>query len=560
MRCTVALATLIAIAGMAGRVPAQPVVPAAAPGQIERQFQPPPQPRSVPQVLQIPGTDQSAPAGAEAMRFTTRRIVLDGATALPAALSAAAVAPYEGREISVADLYELARRLAATYRNEGFVLAQVLVPEQRIEPQDALVRLQVIEGFIHAVRFSGDLADDTARLEAIAQAIRSTHPITAAALERYLLLLNDIPGLSAATTLAPSSAQAGAADLEIRLSRRAVAGEIVIDNRGSRAVGPWRATLDLEARGLTGTSRTAAKLATSGNGQLEFGQLQHEQVINAEGTRLALSIGGARSQPGTPSPPATLQLETASRTLGLSIQHPLVRSRAQNLYLRLGLHAYDGRTLANAMRTGEDRIRSVRLGLTWDRADTWQGLNIVDLEFAKGLSHFGASDFANPEKSRAAGRPDFAKASAYAARLQSLGPRWSLLVAASAQYAWNDLLAPELFSIGGDTFGRGYEPSELLGDSGAALKLELRYTDRIDEPWLSASYTLYAFYDAGIVRRRTPVNEAAHASLASAGLGVRFGSERRVSGFVEIAQPLTRTVALRGDRDARSYAGLAARF
>jgi hemolysin activation/secretion protein len=50
------------------------------------------------------------------------------------------------------------------------------------------------------------------------------------------------------------------------------------------------------------------------------------------------------------------------------------------------------------------------------------------------------------------------------------------------------------------------------------------------------------------------------ASLASTGLGLRFSTEQQVSGFIELAQPLTRAVATRGDRDARTHAGVAAKF
>lgn len=558
-----ALASLMALAGTPLRAqPAQPApaVPSTvAPGSIERQFQTPPQPRSraepAPQ-LQPPAR---TPGPTDGLRFVAQRIEVDGAQALPPDTLRALVAPWEGRDIGLADLHTLAARITATYRNEGYVLAQVIVPEQRIEPRDAVVRLQAIEGFVDEVRFAGDVGSDLPRLEAVAQAIRATRPITATALERYLLLLNDIPGLRAATTLTPSPTQAGAADLEIRLARRAGAGEVVIDNRGSRAVGPWRATVDLEAFGLTGASRTAAKLVSTGDRQLQFASVQHEQLLGQEGTRLVLGIGATRARPELPASLGALSFETGSRSASLSVQHPLIRSRAQNLYVRLGFTGYDGHTQANEVRTSEERIRAFRLGLTWDRADLLQGLNVVDIELSRGVSGFGASAVDNPNRSRSQGRPDFLKATLYAARLQSLASRWSLLVAATGQYAWTDLLAPELFGVGGENFGRGYEPSELLGDHGAALKLELRYSAAAEGLRLG-SYTLYAFYDAGFVRRRTPLNEAVSASLASAGLGIRFGAAHGLSGFVEVAQPLTRPVAARGDRDTRSQAGVAAKF
>jgi hemolysin activation/secretion protein len=555
-----ACALLFALFPLPAWAQGSPATPSTVlPGTVEGQFQTPPQPRAQPQPIQLPRVQQRVPANADALRFGVQRIVLEGAQALPMEQLRARIAPLEGRELSLADLISLANALTATYRNEGFILAQVLVPEQRIESTDAVVRLQVIEGFVDAVRFSGELGQDSARLDAVAAAISAARPLTAQVLERYLLLLNDIPGLRAATTLTPSPTQLGAADLEIRVSRRSLAGEVAIDNRGSRAVGSWRVTADVEALGLTGASRTAAKLVSSGDSQLQFGQLQHEQVLSHEGTRLLVTAGAARSHPSLPAALGATTLETDSRSFSLAVQHPLIRSRAHNLYLRGALTAYHGQTRTNATLTGEDRIRAVRLGLTWDLADAYQGLNVVDLELAQGLSGWGASAADNPNRSRAAGRTDFSKINLYAARLQSVARRWSVLLALNAQLAFTDLLAPELFGVGGEPFGRGYDPSELLGDHGAALKLELRYTGNTDLAWVP-NYTLYGFYDAGVVRRRTPVSESAQASLTSAGLGLRFGTGRRLSGFVEVAQPLTRPVATRGDRDARSHAGVAAKF
>ncbi len=554
-----ALGALVTAAHAQPTNPAQPAPPTVLPGAIERQFQVPPQPRARPDVIQLPQAQQRPPAGTESVRLGVKRIALEGALALDAATVRALIEPLEGRDVSFAELVELANALTVRYRDAGFILAQVVVPEQRIDPVDAVVRLQAFEGFIDEVRFSGDVGSDGARLDALANAIQGKRPLTALTLERYLLLLNDIPGLRAATTITPSLTQAGAADLEIRLTRRAVAGELAIDNRGSPAAGPWRMTADVEAFGLLGTSRTAAKLATTGNRELLFGSLQHEQTINREGTKIVLTGSTAQSRPNVQASFGSLILETESRSVGLSIQHPMIRARSQNVYVRVGFTGYNGETRANATLTSDDRIRAVRLGLAWDQADSFQGLNIADVEFSRGLPRLGATALDDPNRSRVSGRSDFTKATFYAARLQSVARRWSVLLAATGQYARSDLLAPELFAAGGEQFGRGYDPSELLGDNGAAAKVELRYTDTTARGWL-ANYTLYAFYDAAVVRRRTPVNETVQASLASTGLGVRFGTEQQVSGFLEVAQPLTRPVASRSDRDTRTQAGVAAKF
>ena len=140
-------------------------------------------------------------------------------------------------------------------------------------------------------------------------------------------------------------------------------------------------------------------------------------------------------------------------------------------------------------------------------------------------------------------------------------PGLSLLAAFSGQVAFTDLLSPELFGFGGEAFGRGYDPSEIVGDHGAALKLELRYALGEGIAGLpSFGATLYGFYDAGVVRQRSPGGLDAQQSATSAGLGVRFDVGRLLSGYLEVAKPLTRTVAAEGQRDPRAFGGLSLRF
>ncbi len=214
-------------------------------------------------------------------------------------------------------------------------------------------------------------------------------------------------------------------------------------------------------------------------------------------------------------------------------------------------------------------ISALRAGLTWDQVDRWNGVNIVDWEFSQGIDAFGASEEGDPQLSRDGGRPDFSKTNLYLARLQSLGPGWSILIAGSGQYAFTNLLSPEEFAFGGEPFGRAYDSSEIVGDSGAAGKLELRYTfDALGRGGL----TTYGFYDTGRVWRRLGPNErqgecsefdqsACDEDGASAyGGGLRFTLSDWLTGYAEVAVPIDQIVVAEGDDDPRYFAGLRVQF
>ena len=526
------------------------------PGQIERQFQKPPEPRAVPGGVQIPEAVQQPPANAESIRFVLNRVAVDGATVYSAESLQQTYAAFLGKEVTLSEIYRIADTLTARYRNDGYILSQVIVPAQAVEA--GAVRLQAIEGYVAEARFEG--GSDALRSSArdYAEKIKTSRPLTSAALERYLLLLNDIPGVTARAVLAPAKLQPGASDLTIHLEQRAFSGGLGIDNRGGRSLGPERLSGDIDAYYLLGRgARTGLKFVTSGNQKLNFLSLQHDQLLGNEGGKLGLVANISRSEPRTVSF-IPLNLETASETYNVSYAYPVIRSRTRNLYLRGALSAHDGRTELFGIRDTEDHLRAIRLGLTFDYADSLGGTNIIDAELSQGFHGLGSSSNGDPLLSRANGRVDFSKIVLYAARLQPLGGSWSAFGAFTAQHAFTNLLSSELFSYGGEQFGRGHDPSELVGDHGAAIKLELRYTGTL--PVEAGTYTAYGFYDHGQVRQRESGGLRAVESAASAGLGLRFGIGRHVSGVIEAAKPVIRVVAAEGDQKTRFFGGLSLRF
>ncbi len=139
-------------------------------------------------------------------------------------------------------------------------------------------------------------------------------------------------------------------------------------------------------------------------------------------------------------------------------------------------------------------------------------------------------------------------------------PGFSLKLSAAAQHSAQPLLAPERFSLGGLEFGRGYDPSELTGDHGAAFKTELQWGRAMDM-FMVRDLQLYAFYDIGKVWELTydPDFEKKQQSLASAGAGLR-ANLNDFSLNMELAKPLTRTVATLGKKPWRKYVSLQYRF
>ena len=541
-----------------GVAQAQPRIP--LPGQVEREFKPPPPlrtvpPRALPTVPALPPRPPRAPD----VKLTVREIGVEGTTVYSLADFSPYLAPLLGREVALDDIYKLAADLTAKYVADGYFLSRVLVPAQEIENES--IRLAVIEGYVAQVRFQGTKPEHEAMLQAYAANIQKVRPITTRALERYLLLMNDLAGVDARSTLVASRAGLGAADLVVDFSFTRASGQIGGDNRGSRALGPWRVLATGELNSLFGRfDKTRLVASSTLNSEQNYASLYHAEPIGAEGARLALTAWGATARPD----PATLgglaSSESRSWSAGLFYTYPVVRSRALNLTTRAGFAAEDGQTLVDGVLVTDDALRVLRAGMTFDAVDRLLGSNVVDVEVAQGLNAFGARRTETTALPVTTGKSDFTKVALYAGRLQPLDANWSLFTAVSGQYAFNDVPSLEAFAVGGEYFGRGYDPSEIVGDSGASLKVDLqRELGTIGG--IGAALSGYGFYDLGAVYRRTTLpGQPQRASLASAGIGLRVRYRASLYGYVEVAKPLTLTPALEGDKDARAYVGLFATF
>lgn len=527
-------------------------------GQVERQFRKPPEARSAkPRPPRVP--PRTRPTAPEGEAVEVSGFQLDGSTVYRQDELQPMFAPYLGRKVAPAELFALAEALTERYRRDGYLLSEVTVPEQGVV--DGVVRLVATEGYVAEVRIRGGEDIPLALFQPFIEPIQKERPATANVLERNLFLMNDLGGISVASALEPVPDQPGAHVLVIDVARDRLAGAVAIDNRGSRSAGPWRGYFDLFATGLTGHfDETAFRAVTTGDRELNFLYLSHDEPIGSSGARVGLSLNASDSHATDRG--FNDSLETQSRGMAISASYPLYRTQSANVYVRGAYTAHNGKTDVPGFPVTRDRIRALRLAMTLDSLDSFRGLNLLEVELSKGLRGMGASANDDPTRSRENGRNDFFKTTIYAARLQSIAERWSILAAVNAQIASNSLLVPEQFAFGGEQFGRGYNAAELVGDSGLALKLELRFSGRKPES-LPGPYTIYGFYDLGKAWTRSPIEqqgEVSSYSASSTGLGVRMNVGSGVGAFVELAQPLTRDVAERGDRHPRLFAGLSYRF
>ena len=111
---------------------------------------------------------------------------------------AAVTADFAGRELSLAELEQAAERITRFYRDRGYLVAQATIPAQEIG-EDGIVEIAVQEGRYGrvAVKNESGLREGVAEAVLQAGAVAAGALIEAGPLERALLLLNELPGVTA---------------------------------------------------------------------------------------------------------------------------------------------------------------------------------------------------------------------------------------------------------------------------------------------------------------------------------------------------------------------------
>ncbi len=378
------------------------------PGRVDQRLrQTAPQPNVSRSPAQPLAPDQQE-AQASAAKFTVSSVAFEGATAMSAADLQRFAAPYVGREITLADAQTLARQITTEYRNRGLILSRAVVPPQSLD--GGVLHIQIIEGYFSEVKVEGDAGGDRHTLEVYAQRIQAMKPVTADGLERLLLLANDLPGLTVRSVVTPSTTTPGAAVLTLVAEHKALDASLSADNRGNRWLGPLEGFASVDLYDLAGTgSRLGFTGALASNTELAYGLVSLDQPLGVDGLMLNLTASHARTRPGDEL--KAIDTHGTADTFTGALSYPLIRRRAENLYLQFGFTARDADSSNDLIDPQfNDKVRLVSAELSGNIADASRGVTSARVSVVHSLNIFDASHTSDPDKSRATAKGDFTRA------------------------------------------------------------------------------------------------------------------------------------------------------
>ncbi len=422
--------------------------------------------------------------------------------------------------------------LQTRYREDGYVLTTVHGAAEHKNGRLVFV-IRATEGYISSVKLdaTGEIGSVGSLVLDILNHLTAVGPVRNADLERYLLLVNDIPGISAQAVLLPSGS-AGAVDLVAKVARKPFGVQFQFDNRGSQQVGPYEALLTAQSNSFTGAGELVqGTFFNTFNREQLYGQVDVSLFLNSEGLKLRGYAGRGNTQPG-----GSLEgtgFNSDLQIAGAGLNYPVVRTRRFNLSVDAAFDTYDGTidTFATG-RLSDTHLRIVRFGGTTDFQDTLVGglpaATYSILKFSQGLPAFGASPNSQAAPARPGERNDFTKITGELTRVQNLfalgDAQTALKTSVGGQYTGDILPPSEQYLLGGTRYGRGFFAGQVAGDRAIGATVELQLNTGFDGfGWLNPEGRLnvqfYNFYDYGRAYNLVP-GQPDH-TIDSIGLGAR---------------------------------------
>ena len=499
------------------------------------------------------------------VKVKVSEFTFSGNTVIESAALAAAVASDVGRELDSKELLEVTKKVRRVYVSRGYILAVAYLPKQEIH--DGKVEIAILEGRLGEIKVN--VASDARFGQNAAQRIVDAHLksgdlITDAKIERPLLLIRDMAGLDAHSTINPGK-ELGTADLTIEVikseDKRFIDGQIDIDNYGNRYAGEHRggATVNLNSPLGFGDRLSLRGQFSFDETETNLVSLNYILPVGPYGTKVGASYSKINYKLGKNQEFIDQGVNGEAVVAGVNLIQPFVRRRGMNLFGKISYDYKDTDDYVDAAFTDDHKkVKSGTLELSGDLQDHYKGYNYGSLSFSSGDVEITDPNFKQNDQLSYQTEGHFSKVDWSFARLQQLPAEFYLFFSLTGQAASKNLQPIEKLALGGPNAVRAYPVGDAQGDDGQIYTLELRRK----LPYVklfSSNIIASAFYDWGQVDQwESPTAADLHNSLQRKGVG--FGLSADSPAFqvnATVAWPKSGSPATgqsdTADRDPRFY-------
>ncbi len=478
--------------------------------------------------------------------ITVTKFVITGSTVFSQAEFDAVTAPYVGRAITLAELFQARSAITQLYVEKGYITSGALIPPQKLK--SGIVEIQVIEGKLGKINVTG-----TKRLRpgyvSSRVGLGTQTPLNRNKLLESLRLLQLDPLIQNLSAELSAGTRPGESLLDLKVTEaKSLDFKITFDNNRSPSVGTDRRRLQLSEGNLFGFGDAASIGYTNTNGSNSI-DLGYTIPLSPRNTTLSLNFGASSSKV-IERPFNVLDIQSRSSYYEFTLRHPFKQSPSEEF--AMGVTGSFRQSGANFLEDqvpfpsvgvdaeGKTRVSALRFFQEWTKRSEQQVL-AARSQFSFGVNALGSSivqDGSEPDSR-------FFTWRGQGQWVRLLAPDTLLLVRGDVQMADRGLLGLEQFGLGGQDTVRGYRQDALLSDSGLLFSVEGRIPLFKFGSQQKNILHLTPFFELGrgwnVGSRPDPTTQ----TLVSTGLGLRLQISDKLTARLDWGIPLNR---IEGDK------------
>jgi len=460
---------------------------------------------------------------------------------------------------TLVQLSRLAKSITQRFRQAGFILTQVILPEQDIN--QGLIVFQVLEGYLENVVVNGSTDYEQSVLMSPFNKLIEL-PLNNQSLEAAMLHLNDFPGLTLAGILRPGG-NPGTTELVLDIKEeKKIDASLLFDNYGTDFTGKHRAWFGVNYNNPSGVGDKLGIniVRTEGPDSAVYGSLNFQYpfyiptsvfkgdyLVGAEYSRNSFQLGQQLE---------ALKIKGISDTINIFLQKNLTRARSESIFSRVGFTHKNSSTEQLSHNIAKDTLSVLSVHISSDNLLLTEAMSY---QFSLGLHQgigglFGATGKQGSEDSSRVGGSGalasgtFNKISLNYTQFYAVNPNNSFTMRINAQVSKDLLISMEQMPLGGPNNVRAYPTSEYLFDTAAFLTTEWKinlnsfYMDQYPSlKQQKEKLELALFLDLAAGYLNDPlVNEVKSTSIKGYGIGLLLQNKTKnlLTSRVDIARPI----------------------
>lgn len=497
-------------------------------------------------VVADPAPAPATPPAAEAPGFDIWEFRVEGNTVLDQRVIEKTVYGYLGPGRGVSEVEKAREALEKAYHEAGYQTVFVDIPEQDVE--GGVVRLNVTEGKVGRLQVTGSRYFSLGRIREGTPALAEGTVPHMPTVQKQLTALSEQSADRGVTPVLRAGSTPGTLEAELKVNDELpLHGSVEMNSRNTINTSYTRMVAQVRYDNLWQRFHSASlqyQTSPENADEVEVWAGTYAMPIGEYKTQLVFyGVGVNSSTPITTA--GALSVVGTGEIFGARVVQPFATTDSQFHSVMAGFDhkSFEQNLLLTGSDTDQTPITYVPFMAQYDGSQKW--LNGATSWSLGSVFHFrGMGDDESVwKKKRSTAKSDFVYFTGELKHRQDLPGEFLAMGRVGGQWTGSPLISNEQFSLGGTQTVRGYHETEVLGDNGYNVSLELFSPKLTPDAWPSLqNLRALAFGDYGKtwIREASP-DEPKKYELASAGAGLRFQLLKHFIGEFDWAYPFLAT-------------------